>query len=105
MPRKSPAEKIDCDDLLSRHGAGLLADVINAYWRDRGYSVQAERYELPGMKAWGVRSSMVNGLPLAAKQGRTAAIVETMKLATKRKAPLMTDDDRCVAARRAEFLG
>lgn len=96
MP-KVQREKIDCDDLLSRHGAGLLADVINAYWRDRGYSVQAERYELPGMKAWGVRSSMVNGLPLAAK----AAVVARVK----RKAPLMTEDDRAIAARRAEFLG
>lgn len=62
---------IDCDDLLSRHGAGLLADVINAYWADRGHSVQAERYEMVGCKAWGVRSQLVAGLPRAV--GRTLA--------------------------------
>jgi hypothetical protein len=80
MPKAKPT-KIDCDDLLSRTGAGLLAEVINAYWRERGYSAGAERYELDGCKsAWGVRSSLVNGLPAKSK-GRT------------------------VAERRAEFLG
>jgi hypothetical protein len=58
------AERIDCDDLLSKHGSGLLADAINAYWHDRGYrTVKAERYLMVGTKAWGVRSNLVAGLP------------------------------------------
>lgn len=79
MPKPT---KIDHDDLLSRTGAGLLADVINAYWRDRGYSAGAERYEMTGCKAWGVRSTMVGGLPAK----------------PKRHNPIL-------AERRAEFLG
>lgn len=62
--RTSKPTPIDCDDLLSRTGAGLLADVINAYWLARGYkTVKAERYEMAGCKAWGVRSNLVAGLP------------------------------------------
>jgi hypothetical protein len=77
MPAKPT--KIDSDDLLSKHGSGLLADAINAYWHGRGYrTVKAERYMMVGTKAWGVCSNLVAGLP-----------------------PLPT---RTLAERRAEFL-
>lgn len=67
MPRKpSPVTTLaDHPDLLDKFGAGILADHINEYWRERGFTVRAERYELPGSKAWGVRSDMMNGLPVA----------------------------------------
>jgi hypothetical protein len=54
--------KLDCDDLLSKRGATLLAEAIMAHWKGRGYLVFAEGYALaPG--SWGVRSNLVNGLP------------------------------------------
>lgn len=53
---------IDCDDLLSKRGAMLLADAIVNYWKGRGHLVFAEGYSIaPG--AWGVRSNLVMGLP------------------------------------------
>jgi hypothetical protein len=60
-----PIPKIDCDDLLSKRGAQLLADAINAYWLARGSGrVRAVPYELDGHKtSYGVRSNLLNGLP------------------------------------------
>lgn len=59
-------EKItfDCDDLLTKRGAKILADAITAFWQKRGHHfVVAEPHQLPDMNAWGVRSNLVNGLP------------------------------------------
>lgn len=69
---KAPAARIDCDDLLSRRGSELLADAINIYWRERGYTVNAESYLMTGTKAWGVRSDLVAGLPRK-PQGKSIA--------------------------------
>lgn len=70
MPQPPPSSLSDCSDLLSSFGAGVLAAHIGAYWRDRGYLVHAERYELPGGGGWGVRSDLFNGLPRAVAEGR-----------------------------------
>jgi hypothetical protein len=63
MPKPSaPFPFPDKFDALSKQGAALLADCIQAFWTRRGYFVTAERFELrPG--AWGVRSNLVGGLP------------------------------------------
>lgn len=61
------ASLADVSDLLSPYGAGVLAAAIATYWRERGYTVVAERYELPGSGGWGVRSDLVNGLPQVRK--------------------------------------
>lgn len=59
--------KLDCDDLLSRHGSRLLSETIVEHWRVRGYAVRAEEYPLPdSVGTWGVRSDLVNGLPQGA---------------------------------------
>lgn len=54
-------------DVTSRHGAGVLCDMIERYWHGLGHkSVVAERYEVfPGafVNAWGVRTNLVAGLP------------------------------------------
>lgn len=50
--------------LHTRHGAGILADHINAYWLKRGAEAGAERYEIPNSKDWGVRSTMRGGMPV-----------------------------------------
>ncbi len=55
-------------DNYTKHGAGVLAALVEKYWHGRGHRhVKAERYELganvPGM--WGVRSNLVAGLPPA----------------------------------------
>jgi hypothetical protein len=55
--------KIDCDDLLSKRGARLLAEVISNYWLNRGHLVFAEGFAIPETTAWGVRSNLVNGFP------------------------------------------
>jgi hypothetical protein len=49
-------------DLLSRHGAGLLAEAIEAYWLKRGAVVCVRRFQV-WEGAWGVRSDLVAGLP------------------------------------------
>lgn len=53
-------------DPLTRHGAGVLCEHIEMWWRSRGYpGVIAERYEIPGMEGkYGVRSNLVNGWPV-----------------------------------------
>ena len=56
-------ERIDCDDLLSKRGARLLAEFIVNYWLDRGHLVFAEGFAIPETNAFGVRSNLVNGLP------------------------------------------
>lgn len=51
-------------DYYTKHGAGTLADMVNAYWAKRGVShVLAERYPMGSTGAWGVRSNLVGGLP------------------------------------------
>lgn len=55
--------KLDCDDLLSKHGSRLLAAAIAEHWLARGHLVFAEGYSIPETTAWGVRSNLVNGLP------------------------------------------
>lgn len=55
--------KIDCDDLLSKRGAKLLAEAIMNYWAGRGHVVVAESYPLSAPNAWSVRSNLVNGFP------------------------------------------
>jgi hypothetical protein len=62
MP-KPERVKIDCDDLLSKRGSRILAEVIVNYWTNRGHFVFAEGYSIPDSLAWGVRSNLVNGLP------------------------------------------
>jgi hypothetical protein len=64
IPMTKPDKvKIDCDDLLSKRGAKLLAETIVNYWHERGYLVVAESFALPAVGSWGVRSNLVNGLP------------------------------------------
>lgn len=53
-------------DALSKHGASLLVDAIQSYWRARGFWVQAERFAIEGTASWGVRSNLVAGLPRGA---------------------------------------
>jgi hypothetical protein len=60
---KAEKVKIDCDDLLSKRGAKLLAEAIMNYWSSRGHLVVAESYPLNAVGSWGVRSNLVNGLP------------------------------------------
>lgn len=60
---KTDTVKIDCDDLLSKRGAKLLAEAIMNFWAGRGHLVVAEAFALPAVGAWGVRSNLVNGLP------------------------------------------
>lgn len=64
MPKVKPV-KIDCDNLHSKRGARLVAEVVRKYWLDRGHLVVAESYPLDDTKTthWGVRSNLVNGLP------------------------------------------
>lgn len=85
-----PIKKIDCDDLLSKRGAQLLADAINIYWLEHGNGrVRAVPYELAGHKAsWGVRSNLLNGLPPI----KTAMTVSGFPV-------------KSIAERRREFLG
>lgn len=56
------------NDGSSRDGAQKLADKINEYWEERGYVAGAYPVLLPYHKAlrecgYGVKSSLVNGLP------------------------------------------
>ena len=56
----------NCGDLHSFKGAGVLAKVIESYWRSRGYAgVVVERFEVEGTREphFGVRSNIVNGFP------------------------------------------
>ena len=56
-------------DLFTKHGAGLLAEYITAYWHGRGYkNVFAEPYPLRGDGAWGVKSNLWQGLPRGRKK-------------------------------------
>lgn len=60
-------------DRLSIEGATELADKINEYWRQRGLDPQArvdkESLQRPGdetrtIAVYGVRTNMVNGVPV-----------------------------------------
>ena len=69
MP-KSPTHRIKSTipkgtDLYSKHGAGLLADLVMAAWVKRGVGhVVATIEPIPGRKAhWGVTSNLVAGMP------------------------------------------
>lgn len=55
-------ELSEVSDFMTKHGAGVLADHINAFWEGRGLNAEAERYDT-GLGAWGVRSNMVAGYP------------------------------------------
>ena len=52
-------------DASTKFGALMLAQCIVDYWRQRGYFVKAERYQVPGSEVWGVRSNLLNGIPKA----------------------------------------
>ncbi|WP_156436076.1 hypothetical protein [Bradyrhizobium pachyrhizi] len=54
---------IDVTDLYSKKGARLLAQVIADYWLNRGHIVFVESFQIPETGLWGVRSTLVNGLP------------------------------------------
>ena len=84
-------------DLLGAYGAGLIADHINAYWAARGTMVNAQRYELPHGGGWGVRSSLLRGLPRVLDAA--GAILARQAAVAKAKEPGR------IAARKAEFLG
>lgn len=53
-------------DRYTQYGAGITARQVQKYWNDRGYdAVRAEAYPLEGFDGlYGVRSNLVNGLPL-----------------------------------------
>lgn len=47
-------------DYFTKYGAGVLAEAIERYWRDRGYfGIVAKRHLIDGMAAtYGVRSNI-----------------------------------------------
>jgi hypothetical protein len=63
---------LDVTDLYSRKGARLLAEVIAEYWLTRGHIVFVESYQVADTQSWGVRSNLVNGLPVLAGPRRNA---------------------------------
>lgn len=69
-------------DFCSRDGANALKAKIEAYWRERGASVQVMLHNVgfhPAIRAarFDVRSDMVNGMPRnASAKGRPAAPVD-----------------------------
>lgn len=59
-------------DGLTEDGAKHQADLINAYWRERGFEVNAKAHQGEFFAAaratiWCVRSEMLNGQPVAPK--------------------------------------
>ena len=52
-------------DYNDKHGAGVLAAHIEAFWKSKGYhGIVAKRYEVPYSPGhYGVWSNMINGLP------------------------------------------
>ena len=55
----------DSVDLMSFHGAGILAEMIENYWHEWGHTnVKAYRVEISHrITSYGVKSNLVNGLP------------------------------------------
>jgi hypothetical protein len=55
------------EDLMSGAGASRLADMIRAYWRDRGYTIEVRVIDTTTTTKTGpifcVRSNLINGLP------------------------------------------
>jgi hypothetical protein len=60
-------------DNYTKHGAGVLAALVEKYWHERGHpQVKAERYALDGLpNTWGVRSNLVAGSPPATTSRHT----------------------------------
>ena len=57
-------------DLADREGAIRLRDHLKAYWRERGYEIDADVIPMgftPAMRSarWDVRTNLVNGRPPA----------------------------------------
>lgn len=68
-------------DFCSRSGAQELKAKIEAYWRDRGQTVQVMLHNVgfhPAIRAarFDVRSDMINGMPRAAGAKRPASSVD-----------------------------
>ena len=55
-------------DALSAHGATLLAVHVRKWWAARGYAVRTWRVQI-NETSWGVRSSLVDGLPPVRRVG------------------------------------
>ena len=83
----SPNSAAGESDFCSRSGANALKAKIEAYWRERGHSVQVMLHNVgfhPAIRAarFDVRSDMINGMPRAnAKRPAPAAFVEDFDIA------------------------
>lgn len=67
-PTEPPAahaqEPPDLPDYSTKAGAKMLAATIRNVWRQRGYAVSVECFEVPGApRHFGIRTSLVAGLP------------------------------------------
>lgn len=49
----------------SSYGASLLCQCITEFWARRGYKVTVHRFQLYEDGPWGIRSNLVDGLPVA----------------------------------------
>lgn len=57
-------------DTYTKAGSARLAETIRVYWADRGHRVTVEPFLVESFRCWGIRSNLVNGLPLPDGRGR-----------------------------------
>ena len=73
-PSETPraVEPPDLPDFSTKAGAQKLAATIANYWRARGATVTVETFVVLGAEGrnYGIRSNLVNGLPVQDGRGR-----------------------------------
>lgn len=74
IPEIHHARRVERFDTMTKSGAIRLACIIKSRWLDCGYVVGVWCEETKRTKdcpgAWGVRSDMVNGMPVSGRYGK-----------------------------------